>query len=153
METTHVKIIGKNISFNKIDNESFSNVIWKMIKSYLKEENIIDLSQCDKPSELIDILEVFFIINPEDINISKLENNLVNITSSVQEHFSFDFLVSEAQINLVLDKLPLRQISIEFDGKLSIDFIGHPIDWSTVEQLGWLIDSEDKAEKMLFTFL
>jgi len=153
METSNIKIIGQNISLNKLDNESFSDLIWKMTKSYLKEENNVDLNHCDKPTELIEALEDILVIDPEDINISKLENNLVNITSSVQEHFSFDFIVSEAQTNLTLDKLPLRQISIEFDGKISVDFIGYPIDWSTVEQLGWLIDSEDKAEKMLFTFL
>jgi len=152
MKTSHLKLIGQNIAINEINNESLSNFIWKMIKRNLKDENNIDLSHCDKPAELHEILEFIFVIAPEDINISKLENNLVNITSSVHEHFSFAFIVGECYNNSMFARLPLRQISIEFDGKITIELIGHPDNWSTVEQLGWLIDSEDKAEEMLTTF-
>ncbi|MGL5900739.1 MAG: hypothetical protein ACRCZW_13965 [Lactobacillaceae bacterium] len=152
MKTSHLKIIGQSISVNKINNDSLSDLIWKMIKRNLKDEKNVDLSHCDKPAELLETLEVIFVIDPEDINISKLENNLVNITSSVHEQFSFEFIVGEFQNNSMLDKLPLRQISIEFDGKITIDLIGHPDNWSTIEQLGWLIDSDEKAEEMLTTF-
>lgn len=57
----------------------------------------------------------------------------MNITSSVHEKFSFEFIVGEFQI------------SIEFDGKITIDLIGHPDNWRTIKQLGWLIDSDEKS--------